>query len=213
MLLQKERKKIVEYGLKLKEKNLVKLTGGNLSIFNRKKNLIAISPSGMPYEDIRLEDIVIIDPNGNILEGKRKPSTEYKIHTSIYNSLSEINSVIHTHPTFCTTISCMKEEIPPIHYLIAYAGQKVPCAKYATFGTKQLAKNTVKALGKKFKAVLLANHGLVTIGEDINEALNITEIIEYVAEIYYRTKSCNNSKPLSKKQIRIALNRIEDYKS
>jgi len=106
----------------------------------------------------------------------------------------------------------MKEEIPPIHYLIAYAGQKVPCAKYASFGTKQLAKNTLKALGNKYKAVLLANHGLVTVGEDIKEALNITEIIEYVAEIYYRTKACNNPNPLSKKQIKDSINRIEGYK-
>jgi L-fuculose-phosphate aldolase len=212
MLLKKERNKIIEYGLKLKDKNLVKLTGGNLSIYNRKENLIAISPSGIPYENIKTEDVVIIDPQGQIVEGKNKPSTEYRIHTRIYRNLKEINAVIHTHPTYCTTISSMKEEIPPIHYLIAYAGQKVPCAKYAPFGTKQLARNTLKALGNKYKAVLLANHGLVTIGEDIKEALNITEIIEYVAEIFYRTKSCNNSKPLSKKQIRDAVKRIEDYK-
>ena len=212
MLLQKERKNIVEYGLKLKEKGLVKLTGGNLSIYNRKENLIAISPSGIPYEDIKLEDVVIIDPIGKIVEGNKKPSTEYKIHTKIYNNLDDINSVVHTHPIYSTTISCMKEEIPPIHYLVAYSGKKVPCAKYAPFGTKQLAKNTMKAIGKNHKAVLLSNHGLVTIGQDIKEALTINEIIEYVAQIYYRTKSCNNPQPLNKKQIKDAINKIEAYK-
>ncbi len=212
MLLKRERNKIVEYGLKLTEKNLVKLTGGNLSIYNRKEDLIAISPSGIRYEDIKTEDVVIIDPIGEIVEGKKKPSTEYRIHTRIYKNIKEVNAVVHTHPTYSTTISCMKQEIPPIHYLVAYAGQKVPCAKYASFGTKKLAKNTIKALGKKYKAVLLANHGLVTIGEDIKEALTITEVIEYVAELYYRTKACNNPKPLNKKQIKDAVNRIEDYK-
>lgn len=211
MLLEKERKLITEYGLKLVEKGLTRGTGGNLSIRNRKENLMAISPSGIPYDEVSPEDIVVMNLNGDIVEGENKPSSEYELHKIIYNNREIINSVIHTHPIYATTISCLNKDIPAVHYLIAFAGDKVPCAKYATFGTNKLAKNVNKALGSNYKAALLANHGLITIGEDIKEALEISEMVEFTAEIYYRTETMGNPTILNKRQMKQVLNKFDEY--
>src|SRR6056297_3197013 len=211
MLLHKERQLITEYGKKLIEKGLTKGTGGNLSIYNRKEGLIAISPSGIPYEEIKLKDIVIIDLEGNIVEGDHKPSSEKDLHRLLYQKREDINSIIHTHPIYSTTIACLNQEIPTVHYLVAYSGDKVPCAKYATFGSKKLAKNVYKAMGKEYKACLMANHGLITVGYNIKEALEITEMIEYIAEIYYRAKTMEKPKLLNNKQLKQVLNKFADY--
>ena len=213
MLLNKERQFIKDYGLKLLEKDLTKGTGGNLSIFNREKNLMAISPSAISYKEIDINDIVIMNLEGEKVEGKQKPSTEYQLHRIIYKNREDVNAIIHTHPTYSTTIACLNEEIPPVHYLIAYSGYKVPCAQYATFGTKKLAKNVYKALGHKYNAALLANHGLITAGENIKHALTITEMVEYCAELYYRSKNAGEPKILSKKQIKKVMNKFDDYQN
>lgn len=213
MLLHKERQLISDYGKKLINKGLTKGTGGNLSIYNRKKDLVAISPSGIPYEEINLKDIVIIDLEGKMVEGNHKPSSEKELHLLIYEKREDINSIIHTHPIYSTTISCLNQDIPAVHYLVAYSGNKVPCAKYATFGSKKLAKNVYKAMGKEYKACLMANHGLITAGYNIKEALEISEMIEYTAELYYRTKSMGEPKILNKKQMNQVINKFDDYKN
>lgn len=212
MLLKKERFLISDFGLKLIKKNLTKGTGGNLSIYNKDKQLIAISPTRLSYQDITPEKVVVIDLDGNIIESNFKPSSEYQLHKIFYKKREDVNAIIHTHPTYCSTIACLNQEIPPIHYLIAYSGLKVPCANYAPFGTKKLAKNAYESIGKKYNATLLANHGLITVGEKIEDALKVTEMIEFCAEIYYKSKSIGKPKLLSKKQMTNVINKFKDYK-
>ncbi len=211
MLLEKERQLITKYGNKLIKQGLTRQTGGNLSIFNRDESLMAISPSAIPYSEISAEKVVVVDLNKKKIEGDNKPSSEYELHRIIYEKRKKINSVIHTHPTYATTIACLKEEIPAIHYLIAFAGFKVPCARYARFGTKKLAKNVYKAMGSKYNAVLLANHGLLSAGKDIQHALTISEMVEFCAELYYRTKAAGEPELLSKKQIKKVIENLQDY--
>jgi L-fuculose-phosphate aldolase len=189
MKLEKERKLIVEYGKKLIDSNLTTGTGGNLSILNKDKKLVAISPSGVDYYQVKKEDIVVIDLDGNIVEGNNKPSSEQAMHLAVYNNRDDIFSVIHTHSIYATSIACLNMDLPPVHYMIAVAGDKVPCARYASFGTEELAQNAVESLGSKYKAVLLANHGLLSCGLDIKGAFNVAEEVEYVAEVYFRTKA------------------------
>ncbi|MBS3811327.1 MAG: L-fuculose-phosphate aldolase [Halanaerobiales bacterium] len=211
MLLEKERQLITKYGNKLIELGITRQTGGNLSIFNRNESLMAISPSAIPYSKISAEKVVVMDLNKKKIEGDNKPSSEYELHRIIYEKRKAINSVVHTHPTYATTIACLKEEIPPIHYLIAFAGLKVPCASYARFGTKKLAKNVYKAMGSKYNAVLLANHGLISVGKDIKHALTISEMVEFCAELYYRAKAVGKPEILSKKQIKRVIENLQDY--
>ncbi len=157
MLLKEEKKEIIRFGKKLIDSRLTTGTGGNLSIFNRKEGLIAITPSGIDYLEMQLEDIVLININGEIKEGAQKPSSELNFHTLLYLKRNDINAVIHTHSVYATTLACLNWEIPPVHYLVAFSGNKVPLAPYATFGTTELSDNISKTI-ENYNAVLLANH-------------------------------------------------------
>ncbi len=210
MLLKNEREQIVEYGKKLVESNLTKGTGGNLSIFNRDEKLMAISPSGMDYFQIRLEDVVILDLNGKKVEGGKLPSSEYEMHRIFYANRMDLDAIIHTHTMYATTIACLNWELPPVHYMVALAGLNVRCAKYATYGTKELAENAFEAM-KDRKAVLLANHGLLAGAGDIANAFNITEEIEYCAELYYRTRCIGEPIILSEEEMTLMLGKFKTY--
>ncbi len=210
MLLEKERTLIVEYGQRLIKNGLTTGTGGNLSIFDRTQNLVAISPSGMDYFDVTAEDVVIIDLDGNVVDGNRTPSSEVSMHLIYYNRRKDINAVVHTHSTYATTISCLNWGLPAVHYLVAFAGDDVRCAEYATYGTPELAVNSFEAMHDR-RAVLLANHGLVAGGMSIDHAFNIAEEIEFCAELYYRTKSIGEPVILDKDEMTLMQKKFETY--
>ncbi|MBU5426737.1 L-fuculose-phosphate aldolase [Tissierella pigra] len=205
-----ERKLIVEYGKKLVTSNLTKGTGGNLSIYNREKNLMAISPSGIDYFKIDVEDIVVLDLKGNIVDGHREPSSEYHMHRIFYENRDDIDAIIHTHTMYATTLACLNWSLPPVHYMLALAGPDVRCANYATYGTKELAENAFEAMKDRY-AVLLANHGLLVGSKDLANAFNITEEIEYVAELYYRTKAIGEPVILSEKEMTLMIEKFKTY--
>ncbi|OQY17590.1 MAG: fuculose phosphate aldolase [Desulfobacteraceae bacterium 4572_35.1] len=188
MQLLEQRQQIVDFGVKMIKAGLTTGSGGNLSILCPDNNLIAIGPSGIDYVDVKVEDVVIVDRKGKIVEGKWKPSSELSFHLALYDKRSEITAVVHTHSVYATTIACLNWEIPAVHYLVAFSGKKVPLAPYATFGSTELATNVANNIGEH-NALLLANHGLVAIGADMNNAFNVAEEIELVARIYYQAKS------------------------
>ncbi len=210
MLMEKERRLIVEYGKKLVEHGLTRGTSGNLSIFNREKKLIAISPSGMDYYKIEAEDIVVLDIEGNIVEGHRKPSSELELHRIFYERREDVDAIIHTHTMYSTVLSCLNWSLPPVHYVLASAGMDVRCAEYATFGTRELAENAYKAMIDR-KAVLLANHGLLTVGKNLREAFSLTEEVEYCAELYYRAKSIGEPKIILDEEMELMFEKFKSY--
>lgn len=210
MILLEEREKIVEYGRKLITSNLTKGTGGNLSIYNREKNLMAISPSGIDYFQTKPEDVVVLDLDGNIVDGNRQPSSESEMHLIFYRKRSDIDAIIHTHTVFATTVSCLNITLPPVHYMIALAGPDVRCAKYATYGTKELAVNAFEAMKDRY-AVLLANHGMLAGAKDLANAFNITEEIEYCAELYYRAKSIGQPVILPEDEMEMMMEKFKTY--
>lgn len=170
MIMEQERRDIVEYCNRLLSSGLTKGTGGNISIFNRQKQLMAISPSGIEYNTMRPEDVVVLDLENRIIDSQRKPSSELEMHSIFYRKRTDINAVVHTHSVFAKTLSALRWSLPAVSYLVAYAGKNVRCAEYASFGTKELAENAFKAMDNR-KAVLLANHGLLTGAHDIKNAL------------------------------------------
>lgn len=210
MLMQTQREEIVEYGKKLVTSGLTKGTGGNLSIFDREKGLIAISPSGIDYFQIKPEDVVVLNINGEKVEGDKTPSSEFELHRIFYKGRTDIDAMIHTHTMYATTIACLNWELPPVHYMIAVAGQNVRCAKYATYGTKELAENAFEAM-KDRKAVLLANHGLLAGARDLANAFNITEEVEYCAELYYRTKGIGQPVILPEEEMNLMMEKFKTY--
>jgi len=187
MLLEKERSEIVRFGRKMLAARLTSGTGGNLSIFDRDAGLVAISPSGIEYEDMAPADVPVVDFAGVAVAGARKPSSELGFHLALYQQRPDIRAVVHTHSVYATTMACLHWEIPAVHYLVAFSGRKVPLAPYATFGSEELAARVAETIGD-YNAVLLANHGLVTVGPNLATAFAVAEEIELVAQIYYQAK-------------------------
>ena len=210
MLLNNERKKIVSFANKMLDAKLTHSTGGNLSIFNRKEQIIAITPSGIDYTVLKESDIIIIDIKGNIIEGTLRPSSETGFHLALYAKRDDINSVVHTHSVFATTYACLDREIKPVHYLIGFAGKKVSVAPYATYGTDELANNIISCIGDS-NAVLLANHGLVSIGKDVLTAFNVAQEIEFVAQVSYQAENIGTPCILSDKEMSKVMKKFKNY--
>ena len=210
MLMENERKLIVEYGKLLVTKGLTTGTGGNISIFDKEKKYFAISPSGIDYFETEPEDVVIMDLDGKVVEGARKPSSEWMMHLIFYKKRDDVEAVVHTHSRFSSTISCMRWDIPALHYYVAFAGKTIPCAKYASYGTQELADNAFDGMGEG-KAALLANHGLITIGRSVKEAFLVAEMSEEMAEYYYRTKSIGEPVLLDEEEMENMLLRFKSY--
>ena len=211
MLLKEERNLLVDYGKKLITAGLTKGTGGNISVFNKREGLMAISPSGMDYFETKPEDIVLMNLEGKIVDGLRKPSSEWRMHLIFYQNREDVKAVVHTHSMFATTIATLHWDVPPASYLIAYAGKKVPCAPYATFGTQEIADAAYNTMGKEYNAVLLANHGLIAVGPDMPSAFGIAEIIEMVCEIYYSAKCVGEPTILSDDEMDLMLEKFKTY--
>ncbi len=210
MLMEKERLEVIEYGKKLLSLRLTQGTSGNISVCDRETGYFAITPSGMDYMTLEPEDIAIVDLNGNQVDGRKKPSSEIHLHSLVYKNRPDVDTVVHAHSVYCTTIACLREDLPAVDYMIAVAGKEVKCAEYATFGTKELAVNAVKALGNN-RAVLLANHGVLTCGNGLKESFNILEEVEYVAELYYRSRCIGKPVILDDEEMSRMLVKFETY--
>ena len=188
MLLQKEREDVVKYCRKMITAGLTKGTGGNISILNRQSGLMAVSPSGIDYFEMEVEDVVVMDLEGKIVDGRRKPSSEYELHRIFYVKRQDIDAVVHTHSIYSTVLATLRLPLPASSYLVAYSGLDVRCAEYASFGTTELAERTFAAMTDRF-AVLMANHGLLAGSKDILNAFNIAEQIEHCAEVYVKARA------------------------
>ena len=211
MLLQEEREQVVEYGKKLLDTGLVTGTFGNISIYNPEKHLLAISPSGMDYYKTEPEDIVVLTPEGEKVDGAAKPSSEVDMHRVFYLHRPDVRAVVHTHSVFATTLACMNWSVPAVHYGIAYAGREIPCAPYVPFGTWELAVEAEKAVGDGF-ACLLGNHGMVAVGNSISSAFDTAQQVEFVSELYYRCKSIGEPSILPREQIDVAMEIFRTYR-
>jgi len=211
MILQKERNAIVAFGKKLLTSGLTAGTGGNLSVANRKKNLIAVTPSGVDYLEMSPEDVVLVGMEGGVIEtSKYKPSSELLFHLALYRRRQDIQAVVHTHSVYATTLASLGWEIPPFHYLVAYSGKKVPLASYATFGSEQLARNVAEAIGDN-NAVLMESHGVVTVGATLAKAFETAEMIEYVARVYYQAKNLGEPTILSDEEMDKVIEKFKGY--
>ena len=210
MLLLDERRKVVEYARKMLSTGLVKGTGGNISLTNEDKSLVAITPSGVAYETMRPEDVVVLDLDGNHVDGDLLPSSELGFHLALLRQRMEIKAVVHTHSDYSTALACLRWELPAVHYLIGSAGFKVPLAPYATFGTPELAEGICETIGDG-NAVLLANHGLVAVGVSLSKAFSTAEMVEYVAKLYLITRSVGSPVVLNRGEMQDVLEKFTTY--
>ena len=211
MLMQAEREQLVEYGKKLSRAGLCPGTSGNLSICDHGSGLMAITPSGMDYFATMPEDIVVTDLDAHVVEGNRKPSSEWALHTAFYRRKSAARAVIHTHSVYCTTLGIAGEPIRAVHFVIGAANaREIPLAPYVTFGTEELAETAVRACCDG-NAVLLANHGIVVCGGSLEDAFSLAVNLEYVAELQYRAMCIGSPSVLSQEQVDAAIRRFGSY--
>ena len=192
MILEDLRKEVVKTGVRILETGLVTLTWGNISVKDEETGHIAITPSGMDYKIITPEDIVVVDSSGKVIDGIRKPSSEMPMHLKIYASRPEANAIVHTHSIYATAMGVAGIEIPLVIGELANAvGGNVRVAPLAMEGTDELGEVTVDAL-KGRKAVLMKNHGVVTIGKTLDDAFSNAVVVEDSSKVYYlaRTLGC-----------------------
>lgn len=201
---------VIIYGKKLVEMGLTSGTGGNLSYYDREKNLVYITPSGLAFDSLDQEDLVTIDLDGQVIEGKYEPSSEWIMHTEIYRHRDDINAIIHGHTVYTTVLSALREPLEPAHYMVAVGGKRIEVADYATFGTKDLALKAVETMGDN-QAVLLANHGIIGGAKTMKDALNIIDQLEYSAKIYCLARMIGQPVILDDKEMETMVDKFSTY--
>ena len=212
MLLAEQRQKIVEFGNQLISSGLTVGTAGNISMYDPQTGYMAISPSGIPYAQTKAEDVVVMDLEGNVVEGDRKPSSEHGLHAAFYLEQPAARAVVHAHSMYCTTLACTGVDLKSVHYAIADAGvATAPTVPYATYGTPELAaliRETLK--GSDSKVLLMANHGMVAYGESLEKAFAMAMTAEWCAQVQWRSMAIGTPNVLTDAQMAEV---IEHYKT
>ena len=181
------RLRLIEAGKQMLEKKLTVETWGNLSLRDPETGLIYLTPSAMAYHAIEPEDVAVVDPEGNLISGRRKPTIEKDLHLELYRARPEINAIIHTHPIASQVFAVLRRDIPPIIDEAAQVlGGTVRVADYALPGTEELARSVRAAMEGRVRACLMANHGAVCVGESMEQAFKVCAVLEMTAEIYQR---------------------------
>ena len=209
MTLEAERNAVVEHAPELAR--LTPGRTGNLSV--RSGDRFAVTPTGVAYDAFDAGDVPVVDLDGERVAGAMKPSSEVPMHRHIYRGhADEPGAIVHTHSPMSTTMSVLREPLPPIHYMIVAVGKRVPVAEYAPYGTEELAANVVAALeGAGSTACFIENHGLVVVADDIETALENTHHVESLAELYLRARSVGEPVELPEAELDTAIEQFEGY--
>lgn len=202
-------REIIETCLEMTSLGLNQGTAGNVSA--RYENGMLITPSGIPYERLTENMIVYVDNDGKCDKGQL-PSSEWRFHLAAYQTRPDANAVVHNHAVHCTAVSILNRPIPAIHYMIAAAGgNSIPCAPYATFGTRELSEHVSVAL-KNRKATLLQHHGLIACEANLEKALWLAHEVEILARLYLSTLAIVDPVPvLDDEEIAIVLEKFKSY--
>ena len=206
----KIKREIIKYSKMLNSRNLSALRSGNISV--RYRNGFLITPSGKKYSSLKNKDIVFVSLDGNFDKKKGIPSSEWKFHQDIYRNKDDAKSIVHSHSTNATAVSTHKKGIPAFHYMVAVAGgHDIKCANYATYGTRNLSKNIIKAL-KNRKACLIANHGQIVFEDNLTKAFELAEEVENISLQYITSLKLGKPKILSLKEMKKVLHKSKNYK-
>jgi L-fuculose-phosphate aldolase len=177
------RERIVATARRMNALGINQGASGNVSA--RVEGGFLVTPSGLPYEDLQPADVVHVGLDGHAT-GHREPSSEWRFHRDIYATRPESGAVVHTHSAFATTLACLGRGIPALHYEVAFAGGRdIRCAPYRTFGTQELSDAALAALDGR-RACLLAHHGVIAFGADLDDALRLADKVEAMARLYWQ---------------------------
>ena len=204
------RSEVIKYAILLNTKKLSALRSGNISV--RYKEGFLITPSGAKYSLLKNKDIVFVSLKGKFDKKKGIPSSEWRFHQDIYKERIEAKAIVHAHSNCATAISTHGKRIPAFHYMVAMAGgNDIKCAKYATYGTRELSKNILKAL-KNRSACLIGNHGQIAFSEKLSKAFELAEEVENLSNQYIKALKIGEPKILSSKDMSKVLSKAKNYK-
>jgi L-fuculose-phosphate aldolase len=204
------RGQIIAFARRLEPEGLSVNRSGNISA--RWADGFLITPTSMAYETLAPSDIVFVAIDGVVPAGQRAPSSEWRFHQVIYGDRPEIGSVVHCHSTHATALACVGRPIPAFHYMVAVAGgDSIACAPYATFGTEALATNVAEALSGGRRGCLLANHGQIACGADLDAAFALAKDIEELARQYALALSIGPPNLLDAAEMARVLEQFADY--
>ena len=212
--MSKLRSEVIRYSKKLNSTNLSALRSGNISVRAKEKNIdgFYITPSGMQYSSLKPKDIVFVSLKGRFDKKKGIPSSEWRFHQDIYVNKKNAKAIVHAHSTCATAISSHQKSIPAFHYMVGVAGgEDIKCTKYATFGTRKLSNNILSAL-KNRSACLIGNHGQIAFGESLDKSFELAQEVENICHQYIYALRIGIPKILSKKEMKIVLGKMKNYK-
>ena len=210
MKLRKLRNELTDLHLELVKYDLVVWTGGNISAIDRDRGLVVVKPSGIKYEELTPEKMVIVDLKGEVIEGDLKPSSDILSHLYVYNQMKEVGGIVHTHSTFATSFVAVGMPIPV--YLTAHGdefGCPIPCGDFALIGGNDIGKVIVESIGD-CSAILLKNHGVFTIGSNASEATKSAVMVEDIARTVWHALRIGQPEEIPDGQVRKLYNRYQN---
>lgn len=202
------RQQLIATAVALNTSGINQGTSGNVSV--RAEGGFLITPSGMSYQDLCPDDIVLMDMDGNF-KSARVPSSEWRFHLDIYVQRDDINAIVHTHSLRATALSCLNREIPAFHYMVAVAGgHNIRCSPYATYGTQALSDHAIHALRRRY-ACLLGHHGVIATGDKLFAALALAGDVECLAHQYLDILKIAEPDILSREEMDKVVEKFKTY--
>jgi L-fuculose-phosphate aldolase len=202
-MFERERSDVAEACRRLAAEGLVIGTAGNVSV-RAGAGEVAISPTGAVLGELDPEQVTVVDMEGEVVAGDLEPTSELDLHLGVYRRY-DAGAVVHTHAPMATALSCVLDELPCVHYQMLLLGGPVPVAPYATFGTPELANAVLDALEGR-SAALMANHGAITQGADVNAAVELSLLLEWACTVYWRAAAIGSPRVLGEDQRQAVVN-------
>ena len=209
-MLEKLKERVWKMNLELPRNNLVAMTSGNVSGRDPEKDLVVIKPSGVPYEEMEAEDLVVVDLEGNIVEGDKKPSSDTDSHLYVYRHRQDVRGVVHTHSNYATSFAALGQPLPVCLTAIADEfGGDVPAGPYAPIGGEEIGEAIIENIGSS-RAILLKNHGVFTIGDSPESALKAAVMVEDAAKTVHLAMLKGNPERLPEEEVKKAYERYQN---
>jgi L-ribulose-5-phosphate 4-epimerase len=211
-MLGKMKEELVYLHLELQKNNLVVWTGGNVSGRDPETGLVVIKPSGIRYEDLTPENMVVVDLDGKVVEGKRRPSSDTFAHVYVYRHRPDVNGMVHTHSTFATAWAAVGKPIPPVLTAICDEfGGPIPVGAYAKIGGDEIGQEIIRSIGNS-PAILMKNHGVFTVGKTPEEAVKAAVMVEDVARTVFYAMQLGQPDEIPTEEVTRAHRRyLEEY--
>jgi len=211
-MLEKLREQLVQLHLELPRNNLVTWTSGNVSARDPESGLVVIKPSGIRYENLTPESMVVVDLDGKVVEGRHKPSSDTFAHVYVYRHRPDVNGVVHTHSTFATAWAAVGRPIPPVLTAICDEfGGPIPVGAYAKIGGDEIGQEIIRSIGSS-PAILMKNHGVFTIGKTPEAAVKAAVMVEDVARTVFYALQLGTPDEIPPEEVERAHQRyLKDY--